>query len=118
MNDLLPPAVWRYLKVRDWSLLSHFQEKREHKILFIKVLKLGGLRSNHILTPYQGRLQGKSLGGEGTLGVQGAVPPVGVQGAEPLGGSQGAKPPEHAEAEAFLVLKNVKEALPEHVFPL
>ena len=41
----------------------------------------------------QGRCQGKSLGGEGTSGVQGA---------EPFGGGQGAKPP---EAEAFLVLK-------------
>ena len=62
MNDLLPPAVCRYLKVRDWSLFSLFQEKREHKIPFIKELKLGGLRSNHILTSYQGQRQGKSLG--------------------------------------------------------
>ena len=36
MNDLLPPAICRYLKVTDWSLFSLFQEKREHKILFIK----------------------------------------------------------------------------------
>ena len=46
----------------------------------------------------QGRRQGKSLGGQRNLGVEGAAPPAGVQGAEPLGGGHG--------ADAFLVLKS------------
>ena len=45
MNDLLPPAVCRYLKVRDRSLFALFQEKGEHKIFFTKELKFRGLRS-------------------------------------------------------------------------